>query len=306
MPRPSTSNVLITPPFMSAPLRTSERNSIITVNELVRMSNPKILVAAHRGVWHEAPENSIAAIRQAIEQGADIVELDVRSTRDGVLVIMHDASLDRTSARQGKIAELEFSAIRHTKLKPSDGGARLPIDEHLPTLAQALEVARDRVVINVDVKDAKAFDRVAVAVIAAGMADQVFFKADILGPQDVAVIRATPSFGRVPFVPMMRARPGQFAQDLRWLEPLGCPMVEVAFEDVKDLAAGRDELRRLGARLWVNTINCSHSLDFNDSRAQIDPDAVWGHLIDMGVGAIQTDLVAALEHYIRTTGKKFS
>ena len=58
---------------------------------------------------------------------------------------------------------------------------------------------------------------------------------------------------------------------LRWLEPLGCPMYEVGF---------------------------SHSLDFNDTRAKVDPDAVWGRLLDVGVGAIQTDIVDTLTQYI--------
>jgi glycerophosphoryl diester phosphodiesterase len=275
----------------------------VTTSELLDLSNPKILVAAHRGVWNTAPENSIASLLAAIEQGADIVELDVRSTRDDVLVVMHDATLDRTSNVQGRVSELNFSDIRQARLKPSNGGPRTASDERLPTLAQVLEVARDRSIVNIDVKDTTAADRVAQAVIAAGMADQVFVKADIQDQRDVDAVRASPFFGRVAFVPMMRARVGHFAEDLRWLAPLGCPMYEVAFDDVNELEAGRNELKRQGARLWVNTIDCSYSLDFNDTRAQRDPDGVWGRLLDLGVGAIQTDIVGTLTQYICSCGR---
>jgi glycerophosphoryl diester phosphodiesterase len=285
---------------MAAVLSSFHNRSNVSTATLLHPSNPKILVAAHRGVWNDAPENSIAALNAAIEQGADIVELDVRATRDGALVLLHDATLERTSSVHGAVAGLNFNEVRGANLRPRDGGTHTPVNESLPTLTRALEVARDRVIVNIDVKDTALADRVAQTVIAAGMADQVFVKADITEQRHVDEVRASPFFGRIAFVPIMQARPGCFVQDLRWLEVLGCPMYEVAFTNVDDLETGRDELRRQGARLWVNTIDCSHSLDFNDSRAQIDPDAVWGRLLDLGVGAIQTDIVSNLTHYIRS------
>jgi len=270
-------------------------SSSVSTAALLGPSNSQVLVAAHRGAWREAPENSIAALNDAIAQGADIVELDVRSTRDGALVLLHDATLDRTTSAQGAVARLDYAQVREAWLRPRDGGvAQAPGVAPLPTL----EAARDRVVVNIDVKDPSLADRVAQAVIAAGMADQVFVKASISVQRHVDLVRASPFFGKVAFVPMMQARPGLFAQDLRWLEPLGCPMYEVGFSDIADLEAGRDELRRQGARLWVNTIDCSHNLDFNDTHALVDPHAVWGRLLQAGVGAIQTDIVADLVGYL--------
>ncbi|MGJ7505318.1 MULTISPECIES: glycerophosphodiester phosphodiesterase family protein [unclassified Variovorax] len=274
-------------------------DSCISTTALIGPSNPRVLVAAHRGAWRELPENSISALDDAIAQGADIIELDVRATRDDVLVLLHDPTLERTTTGRGAVAALDFDQVRRARLKPRDGGSALvPTHERLPTLASALEAARDRVVVNIDVKDTLMADHVAQAVIAAGMADQVFVKATITEQRHVDQVRASPFFGRIAFVPMMQARPGRFAEDLRWLEPLGCLMYEVGFADLADLEAGRDELRRQGARLWVNTIDCSHSLDFNDTHALQDADAVWGRLLDIGVGAIQTDVVPDLVAYL--------
>ncbi len=279
--------------------------SPICVSAILSLANRRVLVAAHRGDWSSAPENSLPAIEDAIAHGADIVELDVRATGDGVLVLLHDATLDRTSDQAGLIAKQDFSQVRHACLKARDGIAQpLVPGARLPTLASALEVARHRVVVNIDVKDATLVDRAAQAVVAAGMADQVFVKARVALPQDMERVRASPFFGRVEFVPMIEAPAGHFCDILQWLAPLGCPMYEVEFTDLADLESGRAELCRQGARLWVNTIQCSHSLDFNDARARIDPDAVWGCLLDVGVGAMQTDEVAALVDYLKQKARR--
>jgi glycerophosphoryl diester phosphodiesterase len=97
---------------------------------------------------------------------------------------------------------------------------------------------------------------------------------------------------------MFRVRPGQFAEDLKLIEPLRAPMVEVKFSDIADLAAGSAELERQNIRLWINTLDVSHNLDFNDSRALGDPQGVWGALAGAGVGAVQTDTIAPFKQWL--------
>lgn len=283
--------------------RNEPKTSLLSIAELLHPRNARVLVAAHRGAWSWAPENSLAAIDEAVAHGADIVECDVRATRDDVLVLLHDSTVDRMATLSGKVAELSWAELRQARLKAGAGGTAAAVTSlRLATLSEALECARDRIVVNIDTKVAALADRVAQAVISAGMADQVFVKASIDKPADVDAVRASPFFGRVPFVPMMKAQPGMLTGDLQRLEPLGCPMFEVEFADLGDLLAARSELARLQARLWVNTIQVSHSLDLNDRRALADPDAVWGALLEAGVGAIQTDAVADLVHYLSARG----
>jgi glycerophosphoryl diester phosphodiesterase len=193
--------------------------------------------------------------------------------------------------------------LREAKLKAGAGGSDAAVTSlRLPTLSQALECARGRIIVNIDTKVDALADRVAQAVISAGMGDQVFVKASIGKPGDMEVVRASPFFGHLAFVPMMKAKRGTLVRELQRLAPLGSPMVEVELADIGDLSAARPELDRLQARLWVNTIQVSHSLDLNDRRALDDPDAVWGALLQAGVGAIQTDAVGPLVAYLSARG----
>src|SRR5687768_8195818 len=72
---------------------------------------PRPLILGHRGAPYDAPENTLASFARALEQGADGVELDVRRARDGVPVIIHDETLDRTSGARGRVADLDWPAI---------------------------------------------------------------------------------------------------------------------------------------------------------------------------------------------------
>ena len=63
------------------------------------------MVVAHRGDWRYAPENSIAAIEHSIDVGVDVVELDLQMTKDSVLIVMHDGTLNRTTTGKGKVNE---------------------------------------------------------------------------------------------------------------------------------------------------------------------------------------------------------
>ncbi len=74
--------------------------------------NSIVMIAAHRGAHLEDPENSLAAFRKTISIGIDIIELDVRCTKDGVLVCMHDKTVDRTTNGKGNVKDLSFDEIR--------------------------------------------------------------------------------------------------------------------------------------------------------------------------------------------------
>jgi glycerophosphoryl diester phosphodiesterase len=80
-------------------------------------------VIAHRGTSGAAPENTLAAFELAVRQGADAFELDVRLSADGVPVVLHDPTLDRTTNRAGPLA-----ALRVADLKDIDAGARFTLD----------------------------------------------------------------------------------------------------------------------------------------------------------------------------------
>lgn len=104
------------------------------------------LSIAHRGASADAPENTLAAVRRAVELGADVVELDVQRSKDGALVVVHDTTLARTTnVRQvfpGR-APWRVADFTHEELQRLDAGSWKSRDhagERVPTLAEALDV----------------------------------------------------------------------------------------------------------------------------------------------------------------------
>lgn len=106
-----------------------------------------VSVIAHRGFACCYPENTLEAIDAAIEAGADAVELDVRLTRDGVPILMHDDSIGRTTDHSGKVEQLTFTALDGVDACPTSSAPCV-----VPTLGRALEIARNRTRVVLDVK----------------------------------------------------------------------------------------------------------------------------------------------------------
>lgn len=106
---------------------------------------PKVI--AHRGASGEEPENTLRAFEAAVAQGAQMIELDLRLTMDGHVVVIHDASLNRTTDRQGRIAKITLAEARR-----ADAGK----GERIPTLKETLELARKRAELYLEMKDANA------------------------------------------------------------------------------------------------------------------------------------------------------
>jgi len=109
-------------------------------------------VIAHRGASGYVLENSRRALELAWRQGADRVEIDVRATRDGKLLVLHDPTLNRTTTGQGQVAEHTWEELSEVRLK--NGEPLLPLEE-------ALDLLGGRVQVYLDVKDPRAAPRVA-------------------------------------------------------------------------------------------------------------------------------------------------
>jgi glycerophosphoryl diester phosphodiesterase len=117
---------------------------------------PGVRVVAHRGGAELGPpENTLPAIERAIEVGADLIEIDIRETADGHLLLMHDATVDRTTDGQGRVRDLTLEEIRRLRVGPADGtspGKTAVVPVRVPTLAEALEVMRGRIDADLDFK----------------------------------------------------------------------------------------------------------------------------------------------------------
>ncbi|MCB7480374.1 glycerophosphodiester phosphodiesterase family protein [Christiangramia sediminis] len=107
-----------------------------------------ILVAAHRGSHSSYPENSIAAIQESIRNEIDIVEIDIRQTKDGKLVLLHDHHLDRTTNMKGLLSDHTLADIKKGYLLFKEK----PTKEKIPALEEVLSLARNKIILNLDFK----------------------------------------------------------------------------------------------------------------------------------------------------------
>ncbi len=110
-------------------------------------------VTAHRGAAESTPENTLVAFRKAIDEGADFIELDVRQTQDGEIVVMHDESLKRTCGVKGKVGNKNLDEIK--ELSAGAWFGKKFRDEKVPTLREALDLIGHDAVINIELKLAK-------------------------------------------------------------------------------------------------------------------------------------------------------
>ncbi len=111
----------------------------------------KPLVLGHRGDCAHAPENTIAAFRQALEAGADGIELDARLTRDKVVMVLHDAGVDRVSNGHGRLASMTQAEVEQL-----DAGAsfdRRFAGEQIPTLQKVFETFGSRLIYDLEIKN---------------------------------------------------------------------------------------------------------------------------------------------------------
>jgi len=127
----------------------TEAQSVI--KKLPKTKN-KIVVIAHRGDHTIAPENSLLAIHNAIQDGADYVELDIRTTKDKKLILMHDASVDRMTNGHGKVNELYFDSVRALKLYNKQISFSDTVQ--VPSFEEALKICKKKINIYLDFKDA--------------------------------------------------------------------------------------------------------------------------------------------------------
>ena len=115
--------------------------------------NGGIYVVCHRGAHENVPENTLAAYRRAIELGADFVEIDTRTTKDGHIVSVHNSTVDAyTQDAKGKVSDFTLA-----ELKALDIGSRVDPkwkDERIPTFEEILEVCKGKIGIYLDLKDA--------------------------------------------------------------------------------------------------------------------------------------------------------
>ena len=103
----------------------------------------RVLIIAHRGASGYEPENTLRSVKKALELGADMVEVDVHVSRDGCMVVIHDARLERTTNGKGYVKDMTLK-----ELKKLDAG----LGERIPTLEEVIQLVRGKAQLVVEMK----------------------------------------------------------------------------------------------------------------------------------------------------------
>lgn len=261
---------------------------------LVQGARDEVIVVAHRADWRNHPENSLPAIEGAISIGVPMVEIDVQRTRDGQLVLMHDATVDRTTTGRGLVAELTLAEIRQLRLRDGLGS---PTSVGVPTLREALTLARGRILLNLD-KCYRYAAEILPLLEETSTAGQVLLK----GPGTVAEVRtATPGLlAKVAYMPVANfGKPGALGFVRDWvLEARPCAIEFVFAKRSSELDEAFALCREHGVRIWVNTLWPQLAGGLCDDQALAEPDSVYGVMIERGVSMFQTDRPSLLLGYL--------
>lgn len=237
-----------------------------------------IKIAAHRGGHLTVPENSLGAIDEAIRAGADIVELDVRETKDGVMVLLHDKNLDRTTTAKGELSNYTYAETQQFYLTHQGKATSCRI----PAFREALAYAKGRIMVDIDFKISgmEARKRAYEVIEELGMENQVlFFLYDYTEMDSLYKIN-----------PRIKMMPRAYNNDqMREIIDKGLTdviHVDPSFENSPLLP----EARARGIRLWMN------SLGETDSKSA-DNQLVYEDFIKRFryISIIQTDFPARLK-----------
>lgn len=259
----------------------------------------KVMVVAHRGDWREAPENSVWAVKKAIEKGVDMAEIDLAMTKDSVLILMHDNTIDRTTTGKGKPSDFTLAEIKKLHLRDGLGVETQMI---VPTLQEILEVSDGKILLNLD----KGFDfikQVYPLVKKRNMLDQILFK----GHESYTEFNR--KYGdiknEIHYMPIIQL--GK-EEDLKKISEYLKNYKVYGFEFTigtteKDLIDFK-KLKESKVKIWVNSLWPHHNAGNNDDLVLDHPD-LYDWYINKGVNIIQTDRPKELIHYLKSKNLYF-
>ncbi|MGC6422626.1 MAG: glycerophosphodiester phosphodiesterase family protein [Flavobacteriaceae bacterium] len=260
--------------------------------------NDQIMVAAHRGDWRNAPENSLQAIQNCIDMGVDIVEIDIRETKDGELVVIHDDSLNRTTNGRGYIKDWTLDSLKTLRLRD---GLGVVTQHRIPTLEEALMLSRNKILVNLD-KGYRVFEKVIAIVQKTGTTHQVIFKGR--KSKDEVEKEIGKYLDEIYFMPIIKLNDPSAEKTVKeYLTKIRLP---VAFEftvpqDTIRFIEYFAEIRKKGASVWVNSLWPQHNGGHDDEKAAIDT-GIYNWYIENHIDIIQTDRPELLLSFLRERG----
>ncbi len=260
-------------------------------HKFIDSNSDEFVVVAHRGDWRSYPENSLSGIQSCIDHGVDVLEIDVGVTSDGVPILMHDSTVNRTTDGNGSVSGLTLAQIKSFTL---DGTA----NEKVPTLEEAVLLMKDQCMFYLDKEDNSTVIAATMEVLestdtvfegmfrSTGTAQQVIDRFAAAGITDLSTIhvafKITCSGTTSPSMETIM-------DELAVFEPNRPELLQVNYNnaghpifDAENVSA----IREGGSRFFVNTMW--------DGRVHRDPSpgaepTDWDWVLDHGINSAQTD-----------------
>ncbi|HJT72735.1 MAG TPA: glycerophosphodiester phosphodiesterase family protein [Chitinophaga sp.] len=264
---------------------------------LFTLQHKGVLVTAHRGDWRNAPENSIQGLNNCIAMGVDIAEFDLKKTKDGKLIIMHDNTIDRSTTGKGKPEEYTWDELRKVNLRSGTGHAT---KHTIPSFNKMLAAAKGRIIVDID-KGYEYYEDVIKELKEQGMMKQA-----ILNIYGLPFDSLQAQHGHIPEELTLQLIINPDKPDAEKIiesyKAHARTIIQVIFKT--DTSWIIDRLPELKKRyvIWFNSLWPEQNGGHDDDKAveENKPDETWGWLISHHADIIQTDRPVELLRYLKT------
>ncbi|MFT3701579.1 MAG: glycerophosphodiester phosphodiesterase family protein [Agriterribacter sp.] len=238
----------------------------------------KLVIIAHRGDHTKVAENTVESVKEAIKSGADYVEIDLRTSKDGFLVLQHDKTVDRMTNGTGNVKDLTLDELKKLVVASKKNPSRKTY--RVPTFDEVLKAAKNKINIYLDFKDADVAQTWQ-QIQDAGMEKQVAVYVNSV----------------------------QQYKDWRKIAP-SVPVITSAIEQVKTKEALAVFLDQVSIEVLDNAYDTAMITTANDNHVEVWLDAesedegpeIWKPILEKGVQGIQTDHPKALVDYLQKNG----
>lgn len=260
-----------------------------------------VMIFAHRGDWRNAPaENSLLAYQRCIDEGIDGIEIDLQMTRDGVLVVMHDETLDRTTTGKGKVCDYTLEELKNLYLLSPIG---VVTRQRIPTFEEVLELAKGRILILVD-KWLKIKDLVIETAKRHNCLSQIVLRSSLSSFKFQEKVGSLPN--EIIYIPVLVCKgKGDLEKLNDIINNYTIPIASFSFiRDDFEILKQIPLLKKKGYRIWLNSLWGKFNGGHDDELGFIDVSNSYEWLINSGANIIFSDNPLRLRDYLKNINKR--
>lgn len=259
-----------------------------------------VMIFAHRGDWRNAPENSLQAYKNCIDAGFDGIEIDVRMTKDSIIVMMHDQTIDRTTTGKGKVSDYTLAELKELYLRSPIG---VTTRQKIPTLDEVLELAKGKILIQVD-KWQPVKEKVIETAQKQGCLNQIILRGTKNSRQ--VANEYGKLFQGLTYIPVLVCKGYGDNEKLDdFMDHIKTPVISLSFsKDDFSVINRAGEIKDRGFRIWYNSLWSTFNGGHDDEMAMDNPENSYGWLLKKGANIIFSDHPFLLDAYLKKMGRR--